>query len=57
MTRPQAPASSVWKCADCGTNNDYRTDAQCIVCDRARPVSRVRINLPSPVSSSRKEPA
>ncbi|MCX4411591.1 hypothetical protein OG840_61615 [Streptomyces sp. NBC_01764] len=55
MTRPTAPARPLWKCADCDTNNDLRTDAQCIVCGRARPVSRVRINLPSPANSVQKE--
>jgi ribosomal protein S14 len=67
LTRPVPPACSgrgtppkeatrpIWKCADCGTNNDAREDAQCIVCDRPRPVSRVRINLPSPANSLRKE--
>lgn len=57
MTRSQASARFVWKCADCDTNNDHRTDAQCIGCGRDRPVSRVRINLPSPANSVRKEPA
>jgi hypothetical protein len=56
VTHPQAPARFIWKCTDCDTNNDYRTDAQCIICDRDRPVSRVRTNLPSPANSHRKEP-
>ena len=55
MTRPTAPARPVWKCADCDTNNDVRTDAQCIVCGHDRPVSRVRINLPSLANSVQKE--
>ncbi|WP_406511015.1 hypothetical protein [Streptomyces sp. NBC_00212] len=57
MTRPTAPTGPIWKCADCDTNNDLHADAQCIGCDRARPVSRVRISRPSPANSLRKEPA
>ncbi|MEU4212975.1 hypothetical protein AB0F13_23785 [Streptomyces sp. NPDC026206] len=57
MTRPQAPARFVWKCADYDTNNDYRTDAQCIVCGRDRAVSRVRKNFPSPANYGQEEPA
>ncbi|MFG2844221.1 hypothetical protein ACGF12_13765 [Kitasatospora sp. NPDC048296] len=56
MTRPTAPARPVWKCADCDTNNDFEADGQCIVCGRDRPVSRVRINIPSPVNPTRRDP-
>ncbi|MFI0901781.1 hypothetical protein [Streptomyces sp. NPDC020983] len=43
---PQDTPEQVWKCPDCDTNNG-RADACCLVCERPRPVSRVRINPPS----------
>jgi hypothetical protein len=50
-----ATAEPVWKCPDCDTNNALRADAACLVCGRDRPVSRVRINGPSPANSVQKE--
>ncbi|MBD0844247.1 hypothetical protein [Streptomyces sp. TRM68416] len=50
-----APTEPAWKCPDCDTNNARRADADCLVCGRARPASRVRINLPSPANSVPKE--
>ncbi|MFF3958782.1 hypothetical protein ACFYY1_37100 [Streptomyces sp. NPDC001890] len=52
--QPEKSAALIWKCADCDTNND-RADAECIVCGRARPVSRVRKNLPPLANSGRKD--
>ncbi|MEV4438053.1 hypothetical protein AB0K09_03390 [Streptomyces sp. NPDC049577] len=51
--QPEA-AEPVWKCPDCDTNNTRRADATCLACGHDRPVSRVRINLPSPANSVRK---
>ncbi|MFJ5129857.1 hypothetical protein ACIP80_32825 [Streptomyces sp. NPDC088555] len=51
--QPEESAALIWKCADCDTNN-ARTDAECIACGRARPVSRVRKNLPALTNSGRK---
>ncbi|MEU3433116.1 hypothetical protein [Streptomyces sp. NPDC006863] len=45
---PDLPStdSGAWKCPDCDTSNTRRADAVCLGCDRPRPDSRVRINLP-----------
>ncbi|MFI2764893.1 hypothetical protein ACH5A3_39695 [Streptomyces echinatus] len=43
---PDTVPGPVWRCPDCDTNNDLRTDVQCLTCGRARPVSRVRATLP-----------
>ncbi|NGO40645.1 hypothetical protein [Streptomyces ureilyticus] len=53
--QPEGSAVPIWKCADCDTNND-RAVAECIVCGRTRPVSRVRKNLLTLTNSGRKEP-
>ncbi|MFZ3476039.1 hypothetical protein ACODT4_44415 [Streptomyces sp. 2.9] len=39
MTPPTTRVQPIWQCPDCDTNNDATTDAQCIACDRDRPVS------------------
>ncbi|MFJ1757370.1 hypothetical protein [Kitasatospora sp. NPDC088134] len=56
MTSPTTPNRSVWKCADCDTNN-LSTDSRCIVCDNSRPVSRVRSSFPAPAAAGSGTPS